>query len=99
MDQSEQPLPKTLRKLLEEEGISQRELARRTRRHGWGSVPAINMLCLGKLAPTIEAMEAIATALKINPDTFAEYRLATVRRDLDPEKVGLRKALRSLESR
>ncbi len=97
MDQSSKPFPATLRKILEDEEVSQRELARRTIRHGWGSMAAINLLYLGKLTPTIEAMEAISTALKIPPETFAEYRLAVVRRSLDPSQVGLRRALKALD--
>lgn len=40
------------------------ELARRTRKHGWGSLPAINQLANGVLEPTEEAIVAIAYALE-----------------------------------
>jgi transcriptional regulator with XRE-family HTH domain len=98
MERSHQPFPQTLRKLLSDQGVSQRELARRTRRHGWGSVPAVNLLANDQLDPTIPAMEAIARALEVNPDYFAEYRLAIYRRDFDPKQVGLKKALRNLDA-
>lgn len=106
MEQSHQPISKVLVRLLEDEGISQRELARRCARHKWGgrgkkglSMPAISMIARGEFTPSIDAMEAIGKALQVPPETFAEYRLAKARAELDPDKVGLRKALRNLESR
>jgi hypothetical protein len=41
-------------------------------------------------------MEAIATALETEPETFAEYRLAKARRELDPDVSGLQPALATL---
>lgn len=95
--QSDRPFVETLLELLEEQEISQRELIRRTRRHGWGSPGTISLLVNGDLEPTMRAMEAIAQALGIDPAHFAEHRLATARRRLDPAVVGLADALRALE--
>lgn len=101
METSQQPLAQTLRKILKEQGVSQHELARRTRRHGWGSVPAVNMLGRG-YTPSVEAIEAVSFALEIPPETFQEYELLKLRDSLDPNKVGMAKAMlnfRALDGR
>jgi transcriptional regulator with XRE-family HTH domain len=59
----------------------------------------INMLANGHDRPSIRAMELIARACGIDPDYFAEYRLAIAMRELDPEEVGLEQALANLNAR
>ena len=95
--QSREAFPAALSKLLIENEISGRELARRTGALGWGTGASISFLLNGHLAPTIDAMEAIASALQIRPEFFAEYRMAVIRRDLDPARGGFAKALRTLD--
>lgn len=95
--QTQKPFPEALLAALEEQEISQRQLAKRTRaNHGWGSIWTINQLALGQLKPTAHAIEEIATALQMRPEHFAEYRLAKARDKLDPEVVGLKRALTNL---
>jgi transcriptional regulator with XRE-family HTH domain len=94
---STKPFPETLASIMEMEEISHRELARRCQRRGWGSLGTINQLVRGVLRPSLQAMKAVSTALQIEPETFAEYRLLVARRKLDPEVVGLAKALKNLE--
>lgn len=96
-EQSDDRFADTLQRLLDEREISQRELIRRTRRHGWGSTGAISYFMTEDVEPSTVAMEAIAQALGIDPAYFAEYRLAIARRQLDPTVVGLPEALRALE--
>ena len=90
------PFVEAMQELLEDREMSQRELVRRTRKHGWGSTGAISLLMHSELAPTIRSMEAIAQALAVPPEYFAEYRLSVARRDLDPAVVGIETALRNL---
>jgi hypothetical protein len=44
-------------------------------------------------------MELIARACGVDPNYFAEHRLAVAMRELDPEEVGLERALRNLNAR
>ncbi len=59
----------------------------------------INMLANGHDKPSMRAMELIAQACGIEPDYFAEYRLAVAMRELDPNEVGLEQALENLNAR
>ena len=59
----------------------------------------INMLANGHDKPSMRAMELIAAACDIDPDYFAEYRLAAAMRELDPAEVGLEQALENLNAR
>jgi transcriptional regulator with XRE-family HTH domain len=59
----------------------------------------INMLANGHDKPSMRAMELIARACDVSPDYFAEYRLAVAMRELDPEEVGLERALENLNAR
>lgn len=94
---SSKPFSESVRELLDEAEISQRELIRRTRRHGWGSTGTISFLMTDEMPPTQQAMEAIARALEVKPEHFAEWRLAEARRRLDPAVVGFKTALGNLE--
>lgn len=96
MKGSKKPFHDALADLLGEQEVSQSELARRVRGRGWGSKSAVNLLARGELEPTIKAMSAIAKALTVSPEYFAEYRLAVARQRLDPRAVGLATALRNL---
>jgi transcriptional regulator with XRE-family HTH domain len=86
---------------MDERALSYRELALATRAvDGRGMTHAhINMLANGHDRPSIRAMELIAAACGIEPDYFAEYRLAMAMRELDPNEVGLEQALENLNAR
>lgn len=76
-----------------------RELARGTQKvAGWGAPNTVSLLMRGEYPPSIEGMEAIARVLGVNPDYFAEYRMAIKRRELDPKRVGFRRALAALDA-
>ncbi len=81
--------------------LTYRELAEATRAlDGKGMTHAhINMLANGHDRPSMRAMELIAAACGVDPDYFAEYRLAAAMRELDPAEVGLEQALKNLNVR
>jgi transcriptional regulator with XRE-family HTH domain len=91
-----EPFSEALTDLLDEYEMSLRELTRRCRSNGWGNLTTIARLAHGEMRPSIRAMEHIAKALGIRPETFADYRLATARRRLDPRAVGWKNALKNL---
>lgn len=99
--ESNRPFGESLRLLMEERGFSYRGLAQRTREmDGKGMTHAhINMLAKGHDRPSMRAMELIAQACGIQPEYFAEYRLARAMRELDPTEVGLDQALENLNAR
>ena len=99
--ESNQPFGDALRELMEARGLSYRALADATRQlDGKGMTHAhINMLARGHDRPSMRAMELLAEALGVNPDYFAEYRLARAMRQLDPAEVGLEQALDNLNAR
>jgi transcriptional regulator with XRE-family HTH domain len=82
-------------------GLTYRALADRTREvDGRGLTHAhINTLANGRDKPSLRAMELIARACGVEADYFAEYRLATAMRELDPEIVGFEQALANLDAR
>jgi transcriptional regulator with XRE-family HTH domain len=82
-------------------GLSFRALAEATRDlDGRGMTHAhINMLANGHDKPSMRAMELLARACGADPEYFAEYRLATAMRELDPTEVGLEQALENLNAR
>jgi transcriptional regulator with XRE-family HTH domain len=98
---SDEPFGDALRALMEERGLSYRALAQVTRQlDGRGMTHAhINMLANGRDKPSMRAMELIAQACDVEPAYFAEYRLATAMRALDPAEVGLEQALENLNAR
>jgi transcriptional regulator with XRE-family HTH domain len=98
---STKPFGEALRVLMEERGLSYRALAESTRGlDGRGMTHAhINMLANGHDKPSLRAMELIAAACEIDPNYFAEYRLAMAMRELDPTEVGLERALENLNAR
>ena len=85
---SRRPFAETLRDLIASQGLSVREIARRTQRQaGWGSPTAISEMQLGELMPSPAAMELLAKALDTPPETFAEYRLWKARSLFDPGRT------------
>jgi transcriptional regulator with XRE-family HTH domain len=100
-EQSDKPFGESLRSLMRERGLTYRGLAEAigTLDERGMTHAHINMLANGHDRPSIRAMELIARACGINPDYFAEYRLAVAMRELDPEEVGLDQALANLSAR
>src|SRR5438874_11564375 len=98
---STKPFGEALRALMDEGDLSYRELAERTRAlDGKGMTHAhINMLVNGHDKPSMRAMELVGRACGVEPDYFAEYRLAAAMRELDPTEVGLEQALENLNAR
>jgi transcriptional regulator with XRE-family HTH domain len=98
---STKPFGEALRTLMDARSLTYRGLAEATRRlDGKGITHAhINMLANGHDKPSMRAMELIAAACDIDPDYFAEYRLAAAMRELDPSEVGLEQALENLNAR
>ncbi|HWE08155.1 MAG TPA: helix-turn-helix transcriptional regulator [Solirubrobacteraceae bacterium] len=98
---SNKPFGETLRTLMQMRGLTYRGLADAictldakgiTHAH-------INMLANGHDKPSMRAMELIAHACDVEPVYFAEYRLASAMRELDPAEVGLEQALENLNAR
>jgi transcriptional regulator with XRE-family HTH domain len=98
---SAKPFGEALRALMDAHGLTYRALAERIREvDGKGITHAhINMLANGHDKPSMRAMELIAAACDVDPDYFAEYRLAVAMRELDPNEVGLEQALANLNAR
>jgi transcriptional regulator with XRE-family HTH domain len=98
---SEKPFGDSLRELMGERDLTYRALADAIRAiDDRGMTHAhINMLANGHDKPSLRAMELIAKACGVEPDHFAEYRLARAMRELDPEQVGLQQALENLNAR
>src|SRR5947208_8126961 len=98
---SDKPFGQALRALMDERRMTYRSLARATQElDGKGMTHAhINMLANGHDRPSQRAMELIARACGVDPDYFAEYRLAMAMRELDPAEVGLEQALANLNAR
>jgi transcriptional regulator with XRE-family HTH domain len=98
---SNKPFGDTVRALMQARGMTYRALAESTREvDGRGLTHAhINMLANGRDKPSLRAMELIAVACRVEPDYFAEYRLASAMRALDPDVVGFEQALANLNER
>jgi transcriptional regulator with XRE-family HTH domain len=98
---SDQPFGDALRTLMSERGLTYRSLAEMTRLlDGRGMTHAhLNMLANGHDRPSMRAMALIAQACEVQPEYFAEYRLAAAMRELDPAEVGLEQALENLSAR
>jgi transcriptional regulator with XRE-family HTH domain len=100
-NQSTRSFGEALRGLMHARGLSYRGLADAIRRiDDKGLTHAhLNMLANGHDKPSMRAMELIARVCSVSPDYFAEYRLATAMRELDPDVVGLERALENLNAR
>lgn len=95
---STQPFPATLKKILEIEGISERQLTERARRKGYDRHHStLHRIYAGDGPVQPEHMEGVARALNIAPETFAEYRLWKARTDYDPGVIGWKRAIRNLQ--
>src|SRR5690349_16143889 len=58
------------------------------------SYESLRKAAAGERVPSRKIMEECARVLKVDPvETFAEYRLWSARRELDPAEVGLAHAL------
>jgi len=94
---------KTIRELLpalrKERGWSREVLSHHAYRidSGGTSLAMITAIETGKRRASARTMLALAKALEIDPDEFAEYRLALARHVLDEERVGLDVAVKNLE--
>lgn len=86
---------------MDSRSLTYRGLAEATRKlDGKGITHAhINMLANGHDRPSTRAMELIADACGVEPNYFAEYRLALAMRELDPDEVGFERALENLNAR
>ena len=61
------------------------------------SYESLRKAAAGDRLPSRKIMEECARVLKVDPvETFAEYRLWSARRELDPAEVGLERALETL---
>jgi len=93
-----EPITVTLRRLTAAAGLTYRALAQRTReldQRGRGVTHSyIAGLTSGKEQPSPRSLELIAGALDVTPDVFGEYRLATLRHQLDPKRSGFDAARR-----
>ena len=98
---SNRPFGEALRALMQARDLTYRSLAQATREiDGQGMTHAhINMLVNRHDKPSIRAMQLLAQACGVAPEYFAEYRLATAMRELDPDEVGLEQALANLNAR
>src|ERR1700694_1452427 len=98
---SDKPFGEALRTLMNERGFTYRGLAETTRTlDGKGMTHAhLNMLANGHDKPSIRAMALIAQACEVQPEYFAQYRLAAAMRELAPAEVGLEQALETLSAR
>jgi transcriptional regulator with XRE-family HTH domain len=99
-----QPFGVRLRRLREESGLSRSQLSRKTATVNEGvGLPEITIKVLEtdlKRQPELNTIEILAQALAIPPETFPQYKLAVIRRQLDerepPHGVGLEQALTML---
>ena len=98
---SDKPFGEALRALMGERDLTFRGLAEATRLiDGKGMTHAhLNMLANGHDKPSVRAMSLIGQVCEVQPDYFAEYRLAAAMRELDPAEVGLEQALENLSAR
>jgi transcriptional regulator with XRE-family HTH domain len=98
---SDKPFGDALRALMSERDLTYRSLAGITRSlDGKGMTHAhLNMLANGHDKPSMRAMALIAQACGVQPQYFAQYRLAAAMRELDPAEVGLEQALENLSAR
>lgn len=87
-----------LAQTLDEKGMTQEDLAFEARRLGGLKINSswISKIRNGHRPLSIEFLESLAGALGVPPETFAEYRLAIARVQLDESEVGLEAALANL---
>lgn len=94
-----EPLGAKLRRLRVARGLSQEEVAFRMHdADGKATGGAVGQFERGVTRPLPRTVEAIAAALDVPAEGFAEYRLALARRLLDEREVGLEAALANYET-
>lgn len=94
-----EPLSLVLTRLMAERDVSGAGVAKKLReKYDWGSAVAVSKMRQGELVPSIEGMRRLADVLEVEPEVFAEYRLAVVRESLDWREVGLDRAVKNLEA-
>lgn len=79
--------------------MSQDDLAYEARKYGAPSALTgsyISAIKKGRRPLSIEVLGGLAGALEVEPETFAEYRLAQARQQLDERQVGLEQAVENL---
>jgi transcriptional regulator with XRE-family HTH domain len=93
------PIREKLPELRESKGWSRERLSHEAYAidHVGTSVATIVAIERGTRRPGLQTMAALAMALDADPSVFAEYRLAAARYLLDETRVGLERALGSLE--
>lgn len=93
-----EPLSRLLPRLMRERGLTYRALAARILEldpaDAGVSTGHLANLVSGRSRPSTSTLEHIARALEIDPNEFAEYTLAQLRRELDPTCVGFDAAWR-----
>lgn len=101
-----EPFGTIVQQFLEEEDISLRELVRRGNEtadeEDRRNVSNVHDQVTGKIPPSPAVMRLVASAVRVDPETFAEYRMWQTRRALNPrtpEKggVGFEVAVRNLQ--
>ena len=91
------PYRQVVEEFAAERGMSIRAVARLIKaKTDWGTQTAL-WLYMNKESPTRKALVNTARAFNIEPEVIQEYRLLKARDQLDPDRVGLRKALANLE--
>lgn len=91
------PFAEALSDLLQERELSLRQLEKLTAEHDDRvSNVMLSYLTRGDMEPSRRAMEAVAKALLIDPEFFAEFRLEKKRDELNWRHVGLKAALKAL---
>lgn len=95
---TEDPITVALKSLMRERGLTFRALAELTRAHDAGgrgvTYTYLCALTSGREQPSRRSLEVIATTLDVDPDYFPEYRLAQLRDQLNPKRVGFLAAWR-----
>lgn len=80
-------------------GLTQDDVAFEARQHGAPSTFTgswISQLRRGSRPLAVDVLQGIAGALGVEPEHFAEYRLARIRQLFDEREIGLKEAIRNL---
>jgi len=94
------PFPLALRELLVDN-----DMVTKTGKQNWAALASelegvhyetLRQAATGRRPPTPRLMEECASALRVRPEYFLEYRIHMARRELDPSAVGLERVLRNL---
>jgi transcriptional regulator with XRE-family HTH domain len=95
-DHSDEPITATLKPLMRERRLTFRALAALTQSHDAESrgvtYAYLCGLTSGREYPSRRSIELIAASLELEPNYFAEYRLAELRDQLDARRTGFEAA-------